>query len=87
MNSEALMKGAVEVGSVLNLFADSSFTKTEGNGEYTTGNWRLVKDSSLAVLTIRKGEPESTPLKIEAPWIEQPHYTLVMPNGEFLYRY
>lgn len=87
LNMEALLKGALETGSILNFYADGSYTQIAGNGDFDAGSWRLNQDKNLLALTSRQNETSKTPMLVDAPSTEHSSFVLVIPGGRFLYKY
>ena len=81
------MKNDLEVGSLICLFRDSSFTKTEGNGGFIAGNWHMRKDADRMRLTTRTGLATDTLIYIEPPSPDHKTQVLAIMRDGFVYRY
>ncbi len=86
-NTEASLKGSLEVGSILSFFKDSSFTKAEGNGDFALGSWRRSKEENEIALTIRRGEKKQIRVTVEPPSGEHRSVALVIRRDSFIYKY
>ncbi len=86
-NTEASLKESLQTGSLLSFFKDGSFTKTEGDGGFAPGNWRLGKEENELLLSTRSAEKKEIALHIEPPSVEHQSFALVIRKGEVLYKY
>ncbi|MBE7174556.1 MAG: hypothetical protein INR73_28550 [Williamsia sp.] len=86
-STEAQKKNDLDVGSVICLFRDSSFTKTEGNGNFTAGSWHMGGDTDRMMLTTRTEFKQDTVIYIDPPSRGHPAHVLTIARDGFLYRY